>query len=181
MATAIFPAMRRSRLDGMISLTSRAFTDATPIPTKHLGPGHGGNLAPQLDWGVPPVGTRAWALTLTDDDAPGYDHWLVVLPLATSELAEGELPKGAVVGHGTRALGYEGPCPPSGTHLYVFTLLALDVEPGLVRGFTREQFDAATRDHVVASATLRGSYKPGLKHELGAQKSRLLGAVRRLR
>ncbi|GAA1393273.1 YbhB/YbcL family Raf kinase inhibitor-like protein [Luteococcus peritonei] len=163
----------------MISLTSRAFTDATPIPRKHLGPGHGDDISPHLDWGVPPVGTTAWAITLTDDDAPGYDHWLVVLPLQTSELEEGLLPRGAVVGQGTRSLGYEGPCPPSGTHHYVFTLLALDIDPRLSEGFTRADFDAATRGHVVDSATLRGTYRPGLRHELGARKARLLGAVRR--
>ena len=163
----------------MFSLTSRAFTDGTPIPHQQLGPGHGGNLSPQLDWGVPPAGCRAWALTLTDDDAPGHDHWLVVLPVTTSELAEGRLPVDAVVGQGTRSLGYEGPCPPSGTHHYVFTLFALDAVPRLAEGFTRAEFDTATAGHVIHATTLRGSHRPGLRHELGAQKARLLGAVRR--
>ena len=48
-------------------IVAGAFTDGTPIPHQQLGPGHGGNLSPQLDWGVPPAGCRAWALTLTDD------------------------------------------------------------------------------------------------------------------
>lgn len=150
----------------MLSLTSTAFADGSPIPRRHLGPGHGQDVQPALAWTGRPDQTAAWALTLTDDDAPGYEHWLVVLPGGVDGLAEGRLPSGAVVGRGSRSLGYEGPCPPSGTHHYVFTLFALTVDPGLGEGFGRDEFDAATAGLVIDRAQLCGTYRPGLRHKV---------------
>lgn len=64
--------------------------------------------------------------------------------------------------------GYDGPCPPwndSIVHRYVFTLLALDVTTlGLPDSFTVADVRAASSGHVLAEASLTGSYtlNPGL-------------------
>ena len=95
----------------------------------------GANFAPAVHWQGAPAGTRSFALTVYDPDAPtgsGWWHW-VVLDLPTDTQG---LPAGGSLPHGARAVrndygqpGWGGPCPPAGDplHHYVFTLYALDV------------------------------------------------------
>ncbi|WP_300753752.1 YbhB/YbcL family Raf kinase inhibitor-like protein [Janthinobacterium sp.] len=99
----------------------------------------GGNLAPQLAWKNVPAGTKSFAVTVYDPDAPtgsGWWHWSVFnLPAATSSLPHGAtaatLPAGAVQGrndYGNNAFG--GACPPAGDkpHRYQITVWALKVD-----------------------------------------------------
>ena len=129
---------------------------------------NGGNVSPTLAWSNPPAGTKSFAVTVYDPDAPTGSGWwhLVVfnLPADTTALlpgagnpAAGKLPKGAVQSQtdfGTP--GYGGPCPPRGDrpHRYIFTVHALKVDkldldekatPALV-GFTltMNRIDRAT-------------------------------------
>ena len=101
----------------------------------------GNNLSPQLSWSDVPEGTRSFALTMYDPDAPtgsGWWHWLVInLPAKSRSLPEGagalgksHLPKGAsMVTNDFGFKGYGGACPPpdSTPHQYQITLYALDV------------------------------------------------------
>lgn len=102
----------------------------------------GGNLSPALVWSGAPVGTRSFAITAYDPDAPtgsGWWHWVVYdLPASVDHLPEGagspdskRLPAPAVQGRtdfGTA--GFGGACPPPGDapHRYRFTVHALKVE-----------------------------------------------------
>jgi Raf kinase inhibitor-like YbhB/YbcL family protein len=129
---------------------------------------NGGNVSPSLTWSNPPAGTKSFAVTVYDPDAPtgsGWWHWVVFdLPADTTTLltgagstASGKIPKGAVQSlTDFGAPGYGGPCPPKGDrpHRYVFTVHALKVEkldldekamPALV-GFivTANRLDKAT-------------------------------------
>ena len=93
----------------------------------------GGNITPDLKWSGAPAGTKSFVLTLRDPDAPGGDflHWAVAdIPAGTTGH-----PRGAKLSQAARefknaagTIGYFGPCPPSGTHRYVFTLYALSAE-----------------------------------------------------
>ena len=101
----------------------------------------GGNHSPALSWRGAPAGTRSYALTVYDPDAPtgsGWWHWVVVdiparvhgLPAGAGNPARHALPAGAREirnDYGTRAYG--GPCPPIGDrpHHYIFTVYALKV------------------------------------------------------
>ncbi len=126
-------------------LTSSDVVANTKISIKHVYKGfgcEGGNLSPALAWSEVPPGTKSFAVTAYDPDAPtgsGWWHWVVYnIPADTTELKTGagaadapQLPAGAVQGRtdfGT--VGYGGPCPPQGhgTHHYHFTVHALKVE-----------------------------------------------------
>ena len=102
----------------------------------------GDNKSPHLKWSDAPAGTKSFALTCFDPDAPtgsGFWHWLVVnIPPGTASLAldagnpkAPKLPAGALQ---TRtdfgAPGYGGPCPPAGDHphRYLFTVFAVKVD-----------------------------------------------------
>lgn len=96
----------------------------------------GQSVSPALQWSGAPAGTKSFAVTVYDPDAPtgsGFWHWVVFnLPATTTTLPAGAgkstaLPAGAVQGNTDMATpGYLGPCPPPGeTHRYVFTVYAL--------------------------------------------------------
>ena len=102
----------------------------------------GQNISPALEWKNPPKGTRSFAVTVYDPDAPtgsGWWHWVVYnIPAASTMLAEGagsadgkSMPIGAVQGRTDfGAPGFGGACPPKGDkpHRYVFTVFALKIE-----------------------------------------------------
>jgi Raf kinase inhibitor-like YbhB/YbcL family protein len=101
---------------------------------------NGRNISPALRWSGAPAGTRSFAITLFDPDAPGsgWWHWLVFdIPASVTTLAAGvgnpggHLPPGSIQGRNDfGALGYGGPCPPRGDkpHRYVFTIYALKTD-----------------------------------------------------
>ena len=94
----------------------------------------GGNISPEIVWQNPPEGTKSFALTIYDPDAPtgsGWWHWVVTdISADTRRIATGSVPNGAqesATDFGKP--GYGGPCPPAGTtHRYVVTVTALKTE-----------------------------------------------------
>jgi Raf kinase inhibitor-like YbhB/YbcL family protein len=56
-------------------------------------------------------------------------------------------------------IGYVGPCPPAGTHRYVFALYALDSRLNLPAGATRKQVENALKGHILAHGELIGRYR----------------------
>jgi hypothetical protein len=100
---------------------------------------NGSNISPALNWANAPAGTKSFALTVFDPDAPtssGFWHWLVTdIPAAASGLArgagKGSLPPGCrsfTNDYGSKDFG--GACPPEGhgMHRYQFTVWALGEE-----------------------------------------------------
>ncbi len=154
--------MTASPSSGSLALSSPAFADGTPIPTRFTCDGEG--ISPEVDWTGAPAATKALALTVIDPDAGGFVHWIVYdIPAASAgSLAEnvgtgaGAPPQGA---NGRGKAGYTGPCPPSGTHHYVFTLYALDRTLGLSGSPSDADIEAAIKGHVLAKTVLTGTYK----------------------
>jgi len=97
------------------------------------------NLSPLLEWKNVPEGTKSFAVTVFDQDAPtGSGFWHYVLfdvPVNTNRIGLGDLtrrkiPEGAIESLTDAGKpGYLGPCTPVGReHTYVFTVHALKVE-----------------------------------------------------
>jgi Raf kinase inhibitor-like YbhB/YbcL family protein len=102
----------------------------------------GENKSPALKWRNAPKGTKSFAVTVYDPDAPtgsGWWHWMVInIPASVSELPANAgalnsttLPAGATqsrIDFGVNAWG--GVCPPQGDkpHRYIFTVHALKVD-----------------------------------------------------
>ncbi len=96
------------------------------------------SLSPALVWKNVPAGTKSFAITLYDQDAPtgsGFWHYVAYdIPADTTQVEIGDLtranlPPGSVesiTDAGTP--GYFGPCPPVGRkHTYHYTIHALKV------------------------------------------------------
>jgi Raf kinase inhibitor-like YbhB/YbcL family protein len=124
--------------------------------------------SPELAWTAPPAATRSFALIVVDRDAPlfSFVHWVLYdLPAEKRDLAEG-LPKQEQLPDGSRQgqndydkIGYVGPCPPAGSHRYLFALYALDSRLNLPAGATRKQVEKALKDHILAHGELIGRYR----------------------
>lgn len=148
-----------------MELTSQAFRHEGTIPKLHTCDGK--HVSPPLSWSGAPAGTKSFALLCDDPDAPGrvWVHWVVFnIPASVSELPENVLktrvlPNGAAQGVNTsRGIGYEGPCPPKGSHRYYFKLHALDTELDLQPGCTKEDLLKAMEGHVLDVAVIMGRY-----------------------
>ena len=144
---------------GSLKLESSAFREGGLIPSKFTC--DGADVSPPLAWSGAPPGTVSCALIVDDPDAPAgtWDHWLV-WNLHGASLAEGA--RDVVPGSNSWGTpGWRGPCPPSGTHRYVFRLLALDAELALQPGARKDALLAAAKGHVLAEARLLGRYARG--------------------
>jgi Raf kinase inhibitor-like YbhB/YbcL family protein len=123
------------------TLTSPDIAQNRTLDTRQVFKGFGcdgGNTSPALAWSNAPAGTKSFAITVYDPDAPtgsGWWHWTVVnLPATTTALPAGvgkNLPAGAVQGRsdfGSAEFG--GACPPVGDkpHRYQFTVWALKAD-----------------------------------------------------
>jgi hypothetical protein len=146
---------------GSLSLNSPEFNDDGAIPGQYTCDGD--DVSPPLEWSGAPPESAALALIMDDPDARGFVHW-VAFDVPAS--ASGSLPAGwsstAESPQGTNSfgrVGYGGPCPPSGTHRYVFRLLALDAPLELSGSPTADDVRDAASGHVLAEASLTGTYR----------------------
>jgi Raf kinase inhibitor-like YbhB/YbcL family protein len=165
---ALFPACSRSDINQRevtsmtpeisFSLNSSAFQEGDSIPEKFSCRGE--DVSPELSWNGQPAQTASLALTVIDPDARDFVHWSVwnIQP-ETGDIPEGSVPGGAVQGRNNFGnVGWGGPCPPSGSHHYVFTLYALDTDLDLADGSSLNDLQAAMENHILAQAQLTGVF-----------------------
>ncbi|MGO2745673.1 YbhB/YbcL family Raf kinase inhibitor-like protein [Microbacterium sp.] len=157
-----------------LELGSPDFEAGGTLPLFAWAENRGGeDRSPALRWPPAPEGTKSFAISCFDPDAPtgsGFWHWAAFdLPADTTSLASGDgttaaLPTGAkVMPNEARLQRYIGAAPPEGTgiHRYFFVVDALDVDtldldgdetPGIL-GFNRHF-------HTLARGVLMGTAGP---------------------
>lgn len=130
---------------GTFQLTSNEISSGKSLLSQQVYKGfgcEGDNKSPALSWTGAPVGTKSFAVTVFDPDAPtgsGWWHWTVVnIPVSVTSLAAGageqsgaSLPSGAVQGRNDFGYaGFGGACPPEGDkpHRYYFKVWALKTD-----------------------------------------------------
>lgn len=114
-----------------MKLTSPTLVEGSRMPEAHTL--EGGNRSPALAWDDVPEGTKSFAITCYDPDAPtcsGWWHWLVIdLPGDLRSLPEGAaLPavaRGITNDFGFKEYGGARPPKGDGMHRYVYTVWAL--------------------------------------------------------
>ncbi|MBC3988366.1 YbhB/YbcL family Raf kinase inhibitor-like protein [Streptomyces sp. AC563] len=163
------------------TVTSTTVSDGAPWPPEQysgiFGVPGGRDVSPQLSWRGAPEGTRSYAVTVYDPDAPtgsGFWHWAVAdIPADVTELPEGAgdeagsgLPGGAFqLPNDARAARFVGAAPPAGhgAHRYVIAVHALDVATtGVPADATPAALGFAMASHTLGRATLTVTgYTPG--------------------
>jgi Raf kinase inhibitor-like YbhB/YbcL family protein len=157
---------------GSFTLTSQDVTEGEQMAPEYAHPGVGGqNVSPHLAWSGFPDGTRSFAVTCFDPDAPtpsGFWHWVAVnLPASVTELAHGAgsqpLPGGGfAVRNDYSEAAYGGPYPPEGDrpHRYYFAVHAVDVDSLEVTGDSSPAYVSFNLVfHTLARAVLIPTYK----------------------
>jgi Raf kinase inhibitor-like YbhB/YbcL family protein len=132
----------------------------------------GQDASPQLSWSDAPEGTKSYAVTVYDPDAPtmsGFWHWAVAnIPPTVTTLPEGAgddtgsgLPDQAVqFPNDARGSRYIGGAPPAGhgPHRYFITVHALDIEDiGIPTDSSPAFLGFNMASHILARATLTGT------------------------
>jgi Raf kinase inhibitor-like YbhB/YbcL family protein len=145
----------------VITVTSTAFEEGAPIPARYTC--DDANVAPPLEWQGLPDEAAAVALVVDDPDAPSgtYTHWVVLdIPVGITSSTEGGVPEGGLQAQNSAGdASYFGPCPPSGTHRYRFTVVALEAKTGLTEGVDLETALDAIDSSTLARGRLTGTYQ----------------------
>lgn len=151
--------------DMSITVTSSAFSEGDDIPSMYTCDGE--NVSPPLQWSGIPGNAKSIALIVDDPDAPRgpFTHWVLYnVPKEMKELPEhmhlnAHLSDGSLQGvNDAGKTGYTGPCPPSGTHRYQFTVYALGIKLALAARVHVGELRRAMQGHVLAEGRLTGKY-----------------------
>lgn len=173
---AAFAALSGAGAQSSLKLTSPDVHEGKAMAAAQVFSGMGctgNNTSPALSWSGAPAGTKSFALTVYDPDAPtgsGWWHWVVYnIPATVTSLAAGAgdpkknlLPAGTTQGNtdfGTP--GYGGPCPPpkDKPHHYHFTLFALDADRlDVPAGATAAYVGFNLHAHMLAKTELTALY-----------------------
>ncbi len=130
----------------------------------------GKNISPQLSWDNAPKGTKSFAITMYDPDAPtgsGWWHWVVFnIDNSVDNIKAGastkSMPAAAIeISNSFSIKGYGGACPPAGAkpHRYVFTVYALDIKKINQSADARaELIGFFLNSHAIAKASIMAYY-----------------------
>ena len=141
-----------------LSISSTAFKNNGDMPSKYSCDGE--DINPSLRISGTPSGTKTLVLIVDDPDAPVgvWDHWIVWnIPADTTSISEDSVPGVQGINSWGRTDG-GGPCPPSGTHRYMFKLYALDVELDIDAESDKVDVESAMEGHILEEAQLVGKF-----------------------
>jgi Raf kinase inhibitor-like YbhB/YbcL family protein len=157
-------------------VSSPQLEDGGTMPVNQILNGFGctgKNISPELMWENPPAGTKSFAVTVYDPDAPtgsGWWHWVIFnihadvrkLNANAGNVNLSLAPEGSIQSITDFGKpGYGGACPPKGhgSHRYIFTVFALDVESlALDRSATAAMVGFHLNQHALGKAILTVTY-----------------------
>jgi Raf kinase inhibitor-like YbhB/YbcL family protein len=141
-------------------IESTAFENNGMIPAIFTCDGQ--DISPHLVISEVPEDAQSLALIVTDPDAPGgtWTHWIIWnIDKNTDEIQEGGIPEEATEGlNSGGGQGYQGPCPPSGVHHYIFKLYAIDTKLNLSSMSERQDLEQEISGHILEESELIGLY-----------------------
>jgi Raf kinase inhibitor-like YbhB/YbcL family protein len=152
--------------EASLDVRSTLFGEGETIPMSAAHSMVGGdNVSPALSWTEGPAGTKSYAVTCFDPDAPttvGFTHWVLFdIPAEVHSIEAGATPPGVLGFSDWGESRYGGMAPPAedDPHHYRFSVYALDTESLGVDGTTTyAKFRFLIRGHVLASGTLTGLF-----------------------
>lgn len=141
----------------LITVTSPSFKNNDFIPAQYTCDGR--NISPAVKLEHIPTEAVTLAIIVEDPDAPAgtWVHWVVWNIPVTHLIKENEI-------HGIQGLNdfgnnrYGGPCPPSGTHRYLFKVYALDSVLNLPTNTRKIDLEKAMSGHILGFGELMGLY-----------------------
>jgi len=167
-AATLFLLAAPASAQGRFTLTSPDVKPGATLAARHVFNSFGcsgQNVSPALRWSGAPAGTKSYAVTAYDPDAPtgsGWWHWVVYdIPASTTSLAAGSAGGGKEGNTDFGSKGYGGPCPPPGDkpHRYVFTVFALKTDKlDVPANATAAMVGFNLNANKLASATLTALY-----------------------
>jgi Raf kinase inhibitor-like YbhB/YbcL family protein len=142
-----------------LTVSSSAFAEGEVIPAKYGC--DGSDVSPPLAWSGAPSDAAGYAVIVDDPDAGGFIHWIGAdMPAGTTGIEEGNA-AGTEGRNDFGRSGYGGPCPPSGSHRYEFTVYALSAPTDLPAGFSADDLRTAIEGKVLATGRLSATYMRG--------------------
>ncbi len=151
-------------------ISSSDFKDGKALEKKYEFNGFGcdgKNIAPSVKWKNAPKETKSFAFTVYDPDAPTGSGWwhFASYNIApnVSAIKNAQLPQGALaVNNDGGSKPYMGPCPPKGhgTHHYIFSVFALNVEKlELPQNASAALLGYMINQHKIAEAKITATYE----------------------
>ena len=155
------------------TLSSSNIAEGQHLSAAHVFQGfgcEGENKSPDLSWANAPAGTKSFAITVYDPDAPtgsGWWHWFAIdIPanvngIPAAAIANAGVPAGAIeLKNDYGAVGFGGACPPPGeVHRYKFTVHALGVEKlGIDGSVSNALAGFMVNANSIASSTITAVY-----------------------
>ena len=147
------------------TLESPAYNNNKVLPSRFACGSEG--VSPPLTLEDLPKNAKTVAFILEDPDAPRgtYTHWIMWnWPVSETEIpdalpAQPKVDGGAIQGTGSSGkVGYNPPCPPSGTHRYYLKAYALDSTLNLPSSSNKQALLAAMQGHIIGQGMLMGTY-----------------------
>jgi len=143
-----------------LTVKSPVFEHNGDIPSKYTCQGE--DVNPPLEIAGIPEGTVSLVLLVEDVEASRgiFVHWVVWNIDPVNRIGENSIP-GIEGTNDFKKHSYGGPCPPSGTHRYFFTVYALDTILGLDSHATKQDVERAMEGHILAQGELIGLCSKG--------------------
>lgn len=144
---------------GTIDFSSLEFVDGNLIPQNFTCDGK--DISPSFSIERVPLDAKSIVIIVEDIESPSvFTHYILFnVDPQIGVIDQGTRPASSIIG--TNDFGkqeYNGPCPPLGTHKYVFKIYALNKMLDLDETAKRADIDKAIRGSIITKGQFTGEY-----------------------